>query len=717
MRRPELLAPAGSFDSLKAAVEAGCDAVYLSGKLYGARSFAANFSNDELIKAFNFCHLYGVKVYVTVNTLIYEDEVNNFIKYIEFLYKNGVDAIIIQDIGMFDLIRKIYPNLEIHISTQMHIHNLEGTKLMEELGAHRVVLARETPIELVEEIKNKTNIELEIFVHGALCVSYSGQCLMSSFIGGRSGNRGTCAQCCRQPYSLYCNNKKISNDEYLLSTRDLNTLDNIGKLIDIGVDSLKIEGRLKRPEYVYLVVSTYRRAIDNYLKYGKTKITDKDLLELKKVFNRKFTKGFLFNTKNDEFINSYRPNHQGINIGKVIDIKGNLVYIKLIDSINVQDGIRCIGKKDIGMTIQVLKVNNKRVEHANSKEVVCIEMKELPNIGDNVVKTTDSVQLKNIESKINSNLRKVPVSISFDAHLNKNIIMTINNITVTSDYIVDKSMNYPTTLDSIKKQLNKLGNTVYKIDSIDINIDDDIFIPVKVLNDLRRDIINKLDCSRKKELQYNKSEYSIELKDYKHEKTKVLYLSDDKKIDVKNYDSIIVDDISKYNNQIILKISRVNEKLNDYNNMNLLIGEFGSLYKYRENNYLVSDFSFNVTNSYSVAILHSLGIDKVTLSYELNDYQIEKIIKKYHERYNKHPNLELIVSDTPEVMILKYDIFNGIYNPHNNYYLKDKYNNKFEVKRKYDRTVIYNYKPLIKDQYDRYYELGINSLRENSTNM
>ena len=216
MKKPELLAPAGNMDSLIAAVQAGCDAVYLSGIMYGARSFAGNFNNDELIEALIYAHLYYVKVYVTVNTLIYESEVKNFIKYIDFLYTNGVDAIIIQDIGMFDLIRKLYPDLEIHISTQMHIHNLEGCKLVEEMGAKRVVLARETPMELVKEIKSNTNIQLEIFAHGALCISYSGQCLMSSLIGGRSGNRGSCAQVCRQPYDLIKDNKKINKDKYFI---------------------------------------------------------------------------------------------------------------------------------------------------------------------------------------------------------------------------------------------------------------------------------------------------------------------------------------------------------------------------------------------------------------------------------------------------------------------------------------------------------------------
>ena len=240
----ELLAPVGNMDCLKAAINAGCDAVYLAGRNFGARSFAGNFSSEELIEAIKICHLYGVKVYVTVNTLIYDNEVERFINYIDFLHRNNVDAVIMQDIGMIDLVRKTYPNLEVHASTQAHIHNLEGVKLCEKLGIKRVVLARETPIKLIEDIKKNTSIDIEIFTHGALCMSYSGQCLISSLIGSRSGNRGTCAQSCRQTYSLEIDNKIEEKDKYLFSTKDLNTLDYLDKLIDIGVISLNIVGRM-----------------------------------------------------------------------------------------------------------------------------------------------------------------------------------------------------------------------------------------------------------------------------------------------------------------------------------------------------------------------------------------------------------------------------------------------------------------------------------------
>ena len=322
MKKIELLAPAGNIEALKAAIMAGCDAVYLAGKLYGARAFSKNFNNEELVEAIKYAHLYGVKVYVTVNTLVYDDEVDAFLEYIEFLHKNNVDAIIIQDFGMFDLVRKTFPELEIHASTQMHIHNLDGVKLMERLGMHRVVLARETSIDTIKEIKDNSNIELEVFIHGALCISYSGQCLMSSLIGGRSGNRGACAGSCRLPYDIISyDGKKLNKDRYPLSTKDLNSLENIGELIDAGVSSLKIEGRMKSPEYVYMVVSLYREAIDSYYKNGFVKINEDELLKLKKIFNRNFTKGFLFNTTNNDIINAYRPNHMGVTVGRIISYK------------------------------------------------------------------------------------------------------------------------------------------------------------------------------------------------------------------------------------------------------------------------------------------------------------------------------------------------------------------------------------------------------------
>ena len=256
MKKIELLAPAGNMMSLRAAVQAGCDAVYLGGKSFGARAFSKNFSDEEIIEAINYAHLYGVKVYVTCNTLIYDDEVTAFLKYVEFLHENNVDAILIQDLGMLDLVRKTFPNLEVHASTQMHIHNLDGTKLMEGLGVKRVVLARETSFKEIKNIKSNTNVELEVFIHGALCVSYSGCCLMSYFNGGRSGNRGECAGSCRLKYDVFEGNNVLNEDKYPISLKDLNSLERVGELIDIG------EARFRR-EYCCLIGDTILKILDD----------------------------------------------------------------------------------------------------------------------------------------------------------------------------------------------------------------------------------------------------------------------------------------------------------------------------------------------------------------------------------------------------------------------------------------------------------------------
>ena len=265
----ELLAPAGNFEALKAAVEAGADAVYLAGSNFGARAYAGNFSPEELTKAVRFAHLRGVAVHVTVNTIVADSELDSLAEYLSFLNEVGVDAILVQDLGVAALAKRVAPKLILHASTQMTVHSLEGVQFLENMGFSRVVLAREMTLPEIEYICANSEAEIEIFMHGALCVCYSGQCLMSSMIGARSGNRGRCAQPCRLPYELIDENGtdllEGKAGTYLLSPKDLNTLELLPKLIAAGVDSLKIEGRMKRPEYVAVVVETYRAALDGFI--------------------------------------------------------------------------------------------------------------------------------------------------------------------------------------------------------------------------------------------------------------------------------------------------------------------------------------------------------------------------------------------------------------------------------------------------------------------
>lgn len=711
MNKVELLAPAGDFSCLKAAIEAGCDAVYIGGKLFGARAFSSNFTDDEIIKAINYAHLFGVKVYVTTNTLIYDKEVERFLEYILFLHKNNVDAVIIQDLGMLDLVRQTFPNLEVHASTQMHIHNLDGASFMEKLGVKRVVLARETSISKIKEIKEKTNIDIEIFIHGALCVSYSGQCLMSSLIGNRSGNRGTCAGSCRQSYSIVDeNNNIILNNKYPLSMKDLCSLENLKTLLDIGVTSLKIEGRMKSSSYVYTVVKLYRLAIDSYYKNNNIYIDEKELYNLKKIFNREFTKGFLFDEENNKVINMKRPNHQGVEIGKVINYKNNVATIKLNDEININDGLRIVGKKDIGVNVNNFYINSKLVKTAKKGDIITIKVNDKVEKDDKVLLTLDSKLNEEINNIISSNQRKVLVKAKFIAKEDKQITFEltdfINKVVVISENKVTKALNKPITKEEIKEKLNKIKDTVYKYESLDIEIDDNIFIPLNIINDLKRKAFEELNNKRLYKIPYKRCEYKRNVKSYPKEKLLNILILKDENIDSlkKKYDYIYS---SNNIDNTILLLPRVIDKYKENYNKDVLVGDIGYFNKHKV---CITDTSFNVVNSYTVAFLHSLGAERVTLSYELTKKQIEILINAYEERYKAHPNLELVVEGYEEVIISKFSL-NKYFN-NDKLYLKDRFNNLYKIKEKDNLMIIYNYKKR-KDFNLSYYDIGINSLRIN----
>lgn len=711
MNKVELLAPAGDFSCLKAAIEAGCDAVYIGGKLFGARAFSSNFTDDEIIKAINYAHLFGVKVYVTTNTLIYDKEVERFLEYILFLHKNNVDAVIIQDLGMLDLVRQTFPNLEVHASTQMHIHNLDGASFMEKLGVKRVVLARETSISKIKEIKEKTNIDIEIFIHGALCVSYSGQCLMSSLIGNRSGNRGTCAGSCRQSYSIVDeNNNIILNNKYPLSMKDLCSLENLKTLLDIGVTSLKIEGRMKSSSYVYTVVKLYRLAIDSYYKNNNIYIDEKELYNLNKIFNREFTKGFLFDEENNKVINMKRPNHQGVEIGKVINYKNNVAMIKLNDEININDGLRIVGKKDIGVNVNNFYINSKLVKTAKKGDIITIKVNDKVEKDDKVLLTLDSKLNEEINNIISSNQRKVLVKAKFIAKEDKQITFEltdfINKVVVISENKVTKALNKPITKEEIKEKLNKIKDTVYKYESLDIEIDDNIFIPLNIINDLKRKAFEELNNKRLYKIPYKRCEYKRNVKSYPKEKLLNILILKDENIDSlkKKYDYIYS---SNNIDNTILLLPRVIDKYKENYNKDVLVGDIGYFNKHKV---CITDTSFNVVNSYTVAFLHSLGAKRVTLSYELTKKQIEILINAYEERYKAHPNLELVVEGYEEVMISKFSL-NKYFN-NDKLYLKDRFNNLYKIKEKDNLMIIYNYKKR-KDFNLSYYDIGINSLRIN----
>lgn len=716
MKKPELLAPAGNMESLKAAVCAGCDAVYIGGKQFGARSFASNFSNEEIVDAIGYVHQYGVKLYMTINTLIYEEEIEEFLSFVDFIHQNKIDAVIVQDIGMMDLLHQTYPNLEIHASTQMHIHNLEGLLLLEKLGIKRAVLARETDIDTIQTLKKKTNVELEVFVHGALCVSYSGQCLMSSLIGGRSGNRGACAGSCRQKYDLIYkdgeHDQKINWEEYLLSLKDLCTLEKVGDMIEAGIDSFKIEGRMKRPEYVFQIVTLYRRAIDQYIKEGTVTVTETDILEMKKLFHREFTKGFLFHETNDQISNPLRPNHMGIPIGKVIAWMNGKATIELSSPLHTGDGIRVVGNSDVGCTITTIWCKNQNVKEAYIRDVVIIPLEEV-KVGSVVLKTTDQVQMISIAKQLEVK-RSIFITgiLVFQVGFPAQLTLFLENIEVTAktEAIVEKATNQPILKERLREQISKLGNTVYEMEFCEIMSDEDGFMAMKTLNELRRDAVFKLDEERTSASTYFKQEYKREVPTFEPERKSSILVETVAQYQKYHscFDQVYLENnlFEKGQEKTILKLPRV---MNEFNTLDtpLLVGELGSLYHYQN---VITDFSFNVVNSYAVAFLHALGATKVTLSYELTDEQIISLIHAYEKRYETHPRLEWIVYGREEAMVCKYNLLDR-YQIRGDCYLKDRFGHLYPIRIKNNFMYLYNEKIRNLGNIDFYHKIGIDWIR------
>ena len=510
---PELLAPAGSMESLKAAVNAGADAVYLAGKQFGARHYAANFNDTDLKKAVNYAHLRDVKVYVTVNTLIKDYELPDLAKYLLFLYETGVNAILIQDIGAARIAKELVPDLDIHASTQMTIHNTEGVKWAEEFGFKRVVLAREMKLAEIEEISRNIGseqIELEIFAHGALCYSYSGQCLLSSFIGGRSGNRGMCAQPCRKPYNLITGNKdeygrpdnasKVEvKENYLLSTRDLSIYKYLDKISRSPVSSLKIEGRMRSPEYVAIVVSTYRKALDS-IKKCRWKPRKNDSNNLKLAFNRNFTGGYLLEKDENTVMSRERPGNRGVYIGTVINYKKGEALIEIKNHIIPEEGDGVVfinktkNKNEYGMIIH----KSPSIHKDKAKFTVQHPLKP----GTLVYITRRRSLLDKAQKIINEDKHRIKVnldvliendgSISLKSRFNDpdgNLI----ELDLFPDFKMQAALKKPITEETIEKQFRKTGGTLFNIGDINICCPGGLFAPISELNKLRRDLFEKIE--------------------------------------------------------------------------------------------------------------------------------------------------------------------------------------------------------------------------------
>lgn len=651
----ELLAPAGSFDALIAAVQNGANAVYLGGQKFGARAFAHNFDYDSLKEAVEYCHLRNVKLYVTVNTLYNNQQINDIIEYLDYLYQIGVDAFIIQDMGLFSIIKNNFPDIEIHMSTQASVRNKAGVQYFEKQHIDRVVLAREMNIKEINDICYNCSIDIEVFMHGALCMSYSGQCLMSSMIAKRSGNKGECGQPCRLPYSLIEDGKTVESQKYLLSPMDLCTIEKVPQLIEAGIKSFKIEGRMKRPEYVGEVVKAYRKAIDSYFEHTHFK---PDVIRMKKVFNRGFTDGFLFQNHID--LAKDIPGNQGIKIGKIINYskKTKLLDIKLNDTLSQNDRIY-FPKNDFTRTVTKLYKNNRLVNSATKNDIISIEMDKILAIQD-VYKVVDTKIVEENEKFIKNEHIKLPVKMNVFGMIGQPLQLTLIyqdiKIIVQSENIIEKALNVPLSDNRIKEQLSKLGNTTFFLEKCNVRFPQDGIISIKELNNLRREGIEKLqnailDTSSRKKVYVQPTNNEF----IKKTTTKklVIQVQDIKQldgIDLSNIDHVFVP-FNQYQNQSKCYIPYVpflyNEKeLDDFlkteyykNCSSIQVNDFGSLHLVKDKNVILG-YHFNITNNVAIKEFNLPFI----LSYEASKKEIQSYNSNksiYFSAYSQIVNMNL----------------------------------------------------------------------------
>lgn len=709
----ELLVPVGNMDSLKAAVMNGADAIYLGGKRFGARAFAGNFNDEEMISAIHFAHLYGVKIYVTVNTVVFESELEDVYNYCLFLHKTGVDALIVQDLGLMSLLKRRLPNLEIHASTQVHNVSESGLRILEDLNVKRVVFARELSLATIDSYK--TSMEKEIFIHGALCVSYSGECLFSSVLLGRSGNRGECAQVCRLPYKLLENDEFVKTDsKYLLSTKELKTVSKFKEIMDSSVKSLKIEGRMKSPEYVACVTRLYRNLIDYY--YGKDCLrVSKYEEDLKVIFNRQYTYGYLFNATNDEIINIHTSNHVGVHLGKVFKVTNKYIYIKLDYQLNQGDGVR-INETNDGMIVNFLYDESLKLTSVCKNSAV-IDNKIKASVGDTVNKTSDITVINKYRELP---VRKVDIDVMFTHNGNYATLEITDGINVVKKEadIVFPSKNISIKKEDIIKQLSKLGNTPFKIANISIGEFESKFINIKDLNAIRRNAVEELIFIRensKKEVIQRKDNEEMHKNSLEEKLTLSVLVRDEEQLlkCLTYFDRIYVIDRNLYNlykdnPKIYYRGSRIYEKTNI---KNTLATELGEIYDGAK----ISDYFLNITNHETLDYL-SKYVDINTLSIELEDDNIERIMK--HNNYN----VEMLLYSTFELMITKYCPVNKVVNKDtictkcmkNEYKLVDRNGSKYPIK-----TDVLNHLTHILDskvtnnieKLKYYYNLGIRNFR------
>ena len=729
-RKIEILAPAGSYESFHAAIVAGADAVYAGGPKFGARAFAENFTEAQLLNAIDYAHLHQRKFYLTVNTLLKDFEIEQLPEYLEPLYQRGLDAVIVQDMGVLHVVRQYFPDMDIHASTQMTVTGVNGAQFLKENGAVRVVPAREISLEEVRNIKSATGMEMECFVHGALCYCYSGQCLLSSLIGGRSGNRGQCAQPCRLPYTV------DGEKGYLLSLKDICTLDIIPDLIEAGIDSFKIEGRMKRPEYVAGVTSMYRKYVDLYLKNPQKPylVDDKDKEMLMDLFNRGgFHTGYYKQKNGRNMITIHKPNHIGVKVGTVLSQKGREVQMRALTDIAAGDLIEfkneaqryTTGKScKQGEVITILAPKGMRL---SAGEVLYrVQSPELLN----TLETTYS------EGKV---IEKIYGYISLEVGKAAKLVVCKDeySVEVESEQQVEAASSRPLDEERIKKQLQKTGNTEFEFDVLDVELHGKVFLPMQQLNEMRRKALEELEkkiqdsfhrkIAEKKVLpeeildtasvKFSRKENKLSVLVETHEQLEAVLENDDSvaciyvdsNLDKTGLDEElwkgISDRIHKKNIEIFLAMPRIfrNQTIEIFEQSydNILTRYFDGMlirsmeeYQFLKSKHYTGnirlDYNLYIMNSFAKQFWKNQGIVYGTIPVELNKSEIVNLDSKQDEMivYGYIPAMVTAQCVTSTVHGCKKDCKITM--------LKDRYQNEFPVKNQCRDcyNVIYNTAPL-----------------------
>ncbi|MBW9148237.1 DUF3656 domain-containing protein [Clostridium sp. CM028] len=734
MEKIELLAPAGSMESVYAAVQMRADAVYIGGSKFSARAYAFNFDNENLARAVDYCHIYGVKVYVTLNTLLKDNELKEIMEYVGFLYSVGVDALIVQDTGLIYLIRNNFPDFELHASTQMTIHNGEAALFLKEMGFTRIVLSRELSLKEIDYISNTLKVETEVFVHGALCICYSGQCLMSSIIGGRSGNRGRCAQPCRLPYTLTDKNTDKMYKAYLLSPKDTCTIENLKDIAKSGTSSLKIEGRMKKPEYVAGVVEIYRRALDNICN-NKIQKLDKDTKVLTQLFNREgFSKAYLYGNKGKDMMAYKVPKNSGLPIG----IANDDLSVTLLENVALKDGVMFL---EDGFAISKIIKNGIEVENAVTSDRVLLKPAKF-KAGDFLYKISDVKLMDDLSNRYKDKFkRKIEINLSIEFATNKPLSISTSymgkGFNVKGD-IVQEALNKPLERERITKNLSKTGDTPFKINEVNFESFEEGFVPMATLNLVRRELIddvqNYIIAKYKREknnvqINYNKGlslqgeKNYLEFNENKNNiiPETLIYVTNEEQLKAvleMGFDNIAINpfmrrcniNFNEYDVNIYFKVPNIIkeefESICEFieNNLGKLKGiitaNLGIISRFNKKITVIGDYKLNIFNSYAGDFYKDF-LTGTCISAELNQMEIKKIATK-----SSLP-LQIMIYGKYELMVSEYCAIGSVFgNKSDNntckekciiglYTLKDRMGAEFSIDTdKYCRSYIYNNVPV-----------------------